>query len=162
MAVSVGVVKARFHLIVRVTKEEPPSKIHTTMTGEEGTQASRVTAVNVVTLAELDRNETRIGYVSDVSVSGRLGKYGLGIMRKRIAALSDEFAANFVAKLDNRVDGMIESAEPTRESKGWSGVLHRLGFGRTPQRSDPNSDKWSRSKRFAKAVHSCICIVKCY
>ncbi len=40
---------------------------------------------------------TEVRYVSDISIVGRLGRFGLGIMRKKAAALGDDFAEAFRA-----------------------------------------------------------------
>ena len=135
VAVSIGIVKARFHLVVQITREDPPNAIYAKTTGEEGTQASMVTAENIVTLIELPENETRIEYSSDVSISGRLGKYGLGIMRKRAARLSDEFATNFQAKLEGSAEPTSPSVPAGRAKTGKGGMLSWFRPGQASQQT---------------------------
>jgi carbon monoxide dehydrogenase subunit G len=95
VGVKIGPIKARFNLVVEVTSEEPPSVVRSRTRGEEGTRASVVTSDNVLTLTELGPLETEVGYAADVNMTGRLGKYGLGIMQKKAEALSEVFVENF-------------------------------------------------------------------
>ncbi len=136
VAVSLGIIKARFHLAVQITGEDPPNAIHATTSGEEGTRASTVSAANVVTLSEVAPDKTRVEYVSEVSLSGRLGKYGLGMMRKRATAMSDEFAANFRRKLEGAPEPATAAAPSKGEGARWRGVLGWLGVGTATDRPD--------------------------
>lgn len=97
--IEVGPIKARFNLIVEVTKEEPPVRVVSVTRGEEGSRASIVSANNELVLAAAPEGGTEVHYVSEVSVTGRLGKFGLGVMKKKAQALGDKFAENFRAKL---------------------------------------------------------------
>jgi carbon monoxide dehydrogenase subunit G len=98
--VEVGPIKARFNLLVEVTEEVAPSRVLSTTRGEEGTRASVVAAENELLLIAQDAATTEIRYVSEVSVTGRLGKFGLGVMKKKAQSLSEEFAANFRARVE--------------------------------------------------------------
>lgn len=108
VAVGIGPIKATFNLLVEVTKEEPPERVLSTTRGEEGSRASIVSAENVVALAEIDTATTEVSYSSEVAVSGRLGKFGLGVMKKKAAAMGEEFVAAFRA----RVEGELAKAAP--------------------------------------------------
>ena len=92
VTISLGGIKARFNLVVEVTREEPPSLVLSRTRGEEGSRASIVSADNEVALSELDSLTTRVSYASEVSVTGRLGKFALGVMKKKVAAMGEEFA----------------------------------------------------------------------
>ena len=48
-------------------------------------------------LRALGEAGTEVHYVSEVSLVGRLGKFGLGIMKKKAKSLGGEFAAAFRA-----------------------------------------------------------------
>ena len=99
VTVKVGPIKARFKLLVEVTDEQPPHTIISRTSGDEGTRASVVQSDNVVRLEETDTGGTRVDYEADVSVTGRLGKFGLGIFRKKADQLAAQFVESFVAKL---------------------------------------------------------------
>jgi uncharacterized protein len=97
VTIAVGPVKADFNLVVNVSKEEPPERIFSTTRGEEGSRASILSAENVVSLAEVPGG-TQVSYASEVSVTGRLGKFGLGMMKKKAEALGQQFAEAFQAR----------------------------------------------------------------
>ena len=99
IVIEVGPIKARFNLIVEVTSEEPPVRVLSVTRGEEGSRASIVSANNELTLADAEGG-TEVHYVSEVSVTGRLGKFGLGVMRKKAEALGHKFAEAFRAKVE--------------------------------------------------------------
>ena len=100
VAVAVGPIKAAFNLEVEVTQETPPSFAASTTHGEEGTRASVLTAHNELHLTALEGGATELRYVSDISIVGRLGRFGLGIMKKKAKALGDAFAENFRARVE--------------------------------------------------------------
>lgn len=93
--VKVGPIKARFNLTVEVLSEEEPETVISRTSGEEGTRASVVTSDNVLRLSETPDGGTHVEYEADVSMTGRLGKFGLGIFRKKADQLADVFVANF-------------------------------------------------------------------
>ena len=93
--VKLGPIKAEFRLNVEVTKETPPEEVLSITKGEEGSKASLVQAKNILRLNEIDAETTEVFYSSEVSIVGRLGKFGFGIMKKKAKALGDEFAEAF-------------------------------------------------------------------
>lgn len=97
--VVVGPIKARFNLIVEVKDESPPESVTSATRGEEGTRASVLYADNRVALAELAPDRTEVHYRSDVTVTGRLAKFGLGMMKKKLDALGAQFAERFRERL---------------------------------------------------------------
>lgn len=92
VSISVGGIKARFNLVVEVTREQPPGLVLSQTRGEEGSRASMLTADNELKLVEVDPLTTRVSYASEVSVTGRLGKFALGVMKKKLGAMGQEFA----------------------------------------------------------------------
>jgi uncharacterized protein len=98
--VEVGPIKARFNLVVEVTEEEAPARVLSVTRGEEGTRASVVSSSNELLLAPAEGGATEVKYASEVSVTGRLGKFGLGMMKKKAEALGAKFAENFRGKIE--------------------------------------------------------------
>ena len=97
--VALGVIKARFNLVVEVTKETPPESVQSVTRGEEGGRASQLMATNEVVLVDLGAGRTRVQYLSDLSITGRFGKFALGIMKKKAQSMAGEFAENLRARL---------------------------------------------------------------
>jgi carbon monoxide dehydrogenase subunit G len=100
VGLSVGPIRARFNLTVAVEEERPPLYARTTTTGEEGSRASMVRAVNEVHLEDLGDARTRIAYSSEVEISGRLGRYGGGMMKKIAERKAREFEEAFRARVE--------------------------------------------------------------
>jgi uncharacterized protein len=92
VAVALGPIKARFNVIVEITEEQPPHRLLCVTKGEEGGKASMLTATSEIVLSEGDNKSTAIRCSSEVAVVGRLGKFGLGIMKKQAGQLAAEFA----------------------------------------------------------------------
>lgn len=97
VAVALAGVKARFDLTVEVTAREADG-IRAVTRGEEGGNASTLQATSEVRLTQ-EGGGTRIDYRSEVAVTGRLGRFALGMMKKKAQSLGDEFAANLQARL---------------------------------------------------------------
>ena len=95
VAIKVGPSRARFNLVVEITEEIEPQTVKSRSKGEEGTRASIVTSENVLTLADDGAGGTDVTYAADVTMTGRLGKYGLGIIRKKADQLAGVFVENF-------------------------------------------------------------------
>jgi carbon monoxide dehydrogenase subunit G len=98
--IEVGPIKARFNLVVEVTAEEPPVRVLSVTRGEEGSRASMLSANNELRLEVTAEGATAVRYLSEVSVTGRLGKFGLGVMKKKAEALGAKFAEAFRGKLE--------------------------------------------------------------
>lgn len=98
VAVAMAGVQARFDLLVRITRREALAVWATTQ-GEEGGQASMLMAETQVRLVPVEAG-TLVSYRSEVTLTGRLGRFALGMMKKKAQALGDEFAANLRARLE--------------------------------------------------------------
>ena len=97
--VAIGPIKTTFSVTVEKTEERPPNFAASTTRGEEGGRASTLNATSTLTLSEVEGG-TEIAYASDVSVFGRLGKFGLGVMKKKARDLGHAFAENFREKAE--------------------------------------------------------------
>jgi hypothetical protein len=70
-----------------------------TSTGEETHRASRLKAVSTLTLSAIDKSRTQVVYTSELSIVGRLGKFGAGMMKKKADAMGDEFAQEMIQRI---------------------------------------------------------------
>jgi len=100
VTVKFGPISARFNLMMEIEEEIAPVSVRSRTKGEEGTRASTVSSVNMLTLSETEPGVTRVDWSTDFSISGRLGKYGLGLMKKKAQSLSAEFVRNFTHKIE--------------------------------------------------------------
>lgn len=90
--VEVGPIKTSFNAVVSVTEMIERDFVASVTRGEEGTRASMLSARNLLRVRAIAADETEISYQSEVSVTGRLGKFGLGIMKKKANDLAGKFA----------------------------------------------------------------------
>ncbi|MCB1395795.1 MAG: carbon monoxide dehydrogenase subunit G [Rhodobacter sp.] len=100
VTVKFGPITARFNLVVEIEEEIAPELVRSRTRGEEGTRASTVSSTNILTLSEPEPGITQVDWSTDFTISGRLGKYGLGLMKKKVESLSTEFVQTFAAKLE--------------------------------------------------------------
>ncbi len=98
--VQVGPIKADFNVDVEIVSETPPAEIQSRTRGEEGSRASSLSAENTLRLIALAESETEVFYASEATVVGRLGKFGLGVMKKKAESLGRDFAAAFKQRLE--------------------------------------------------------------
>jgi carbon monoxide dehydrogenase subunit G len=96
----VGPISARFTLVVDIVEEEAPDRLRIKAQGEEGSRASMLTAESELALSDDGDGRTRVTWASDVNLSGRLGKYGLGLMKKKAESLSAEFVTAFSRRVE--------------------------------------------------------------
>jgi carbon monoxide dehydrogenase subunit G len=101
--VQLGPIKADFNVDVEIVSETAPEELHSRTRGEEGSRASSLSAENTLRLTALTDNETEVFYASEAAVVGRLGKFGLGVMKKKAESLGRDFAAAFKQRLEQPV-----------------------------------------------------------
>lgn len=90
--VGLGPINTTFAVEIELTEQKAPSFLSALTKGEEGGRLSSVSAVSELKLESIDANTTTVAYSSEVTIVGRLGKFGLGIMKKKAKSLGDEFA----------------------------------------------------------------------
>ena len=90
-------IKARFDLLVEITRRDE-ANVWAVTRGEEGGQSSTLQADSHVSLLPVEGG-TRVSYRTEVNVAGRLGRFALGMMKKKAQSMGDEFAANLRRRL---------------------------------------------------------------
>lgn len=99
VTLEIGPIKASFKAAVTVTEIVPHVSVACITKGEEGSRASVLSANSVMTVKALADENTEIHYSSEVSVTGRLGKFGLGLMKKKAESVAAAFAHNLQQRL---------------------------------------------------------------
>ncbi|HWP12593.1 MAG TPA: SRPBCC domain-containing protein [Ramlibacter sp.] len=98
IVIALAGIKARFNLLVEITRKDERN-VWSVTRGEEGGNASSLHADSQVSLQPTAEG-TLVGYRSEVSVTGRLGRFGLGMMKKKAQNMGEEFAVNLRANLE--------------------------------------------------------------
>ena len=104
VAVKVGPISAKFNLDLEIIEETPPVEIISRTRGEEGTRASILTANNIVRLTANDDGSTGVYCSSESSITGRLGKYGAGMMMKKADAIWETLAQNVCMAIEGTAE----------------------------------------------------------
>jgi hypothetical protein len=100
--VKVGPIRTTFHLDIEQTEQRPPEFASYLGKGEEGSRASRISSVSTLTLRSLSVNSTEVTYTSDINITGRLGKFGGGMMQKIADGIGEEFVGALKGRLERR------------------------------------------------------------
>lgn len=100
--VGIGPINATFVVVIELTEQRPPNFLSATTRGDEGGRLSSLSATSALRLEPTAEGGTSVAYSSEVSIVGRLGKFGLGIMKKKAKALGDEFANNLRKTIEAR------------------------------------------------------------
>ncbi|VWX61832.1 Carbon monoxide dehydrogenase subunit G [Burkholderiales bacterium 8X] len=98
VVIAMAGIKARFELLVEITKRDDRN-VWAVTRGDEGGHASNLQAESQVRLEDVPEG-TMVHYRSEVSVTGRLGRFALGMMKKKAQSMGEEFAANLQRKLE--------------------------------------------------------------
>ncbi len=98
--VKVGPVKAKFVVDIETIEERPPEYASYMTKGEEGSKTSRLKATSTLFLTQQDDGNTQVTYTSEISLLGRLGRFGSGMMQK----VADSIGNEFVGKLKEQVE----------------------------------------------------------
>jgi len=125
--VRIGPIKTVFNVDFEATEERPPEYSAYTTRGEEANRASRLKAESTLTLSPLDDGRTRVVYTSDMSIVGRLGKFGLGVMMKKADSMGEEFVQALCAQIEGRPDTAVSPA--MTEKHRLSGVQKAIAAG---------------------------------
>jgi len=104
--VQIGPIKTTFKLDFEMTENRPPEFSAYTTRGEEQNRASRLKADSTLTLSALADGRTMVAYTSDMSIVGRLGKFGLGVMSNKAEAMGSEFVQLLCAQIEGRPDSV--------------------------------------------------------
>ena len=92
VAVAIGPFHMRFALEIQILSERQNVELRFRARGEEGGRASTLNSESVLRLEPAEEACTQVRLESEVQVNGRLGRFGLGVMRKKTQDLAKQFA----------------------------------------------------------------------
>ena len=78
--VEIGPIKTVFKVDFEETEKRPEEFAAYSSSGAEANRASRVKAESTLTLSSISNTRTQVGYTSEVSIVGRLAKFGSAMM----------------------------------------------------------------------------------
>ncbi len=92
MESKVAYIKITFDVTVELVREEAPSLIEAKIEGRPLKLAGRLSATSVTRLEEVEGG-TRIGYETDLSLTGKLGSLGRPALTAKAKEMEKQFAA---------------------------------------------------------------------
>ena len=102
ITVRVGFLSTTQSLRVEIVEADRPRRLVSVGRGEDRKLASHVEVNSTLDLEPTAAGGTRLRYVSDVRVLGRLGSVGDAVMQVKVKQLTGEFAANLRSAMDGR------------------------------------------------------------
>lgn len=108
--VKIAFVSARFKLRTTIVEQRAPHYLRTEGTGEDASVASSLKQQSEIFLTETADGQTELRILVKVDVLGRLGTFGLSVMKTKADRMWDEFSQNLLARLSEGVSGQAVAA----------------------------------------------------
>ncbi|CAG2141430.1 hypothetical protein LMG31506_02466 [Cupriavidus yeoncheonensis] len=112
MAVKIAFINARFRLHTKIVETRAPHYLRTEGTGEDASVASSLRQSSEIFLTEQEDGSTQLRIRVQVDVLGRLGTFGLSVMKTKADRMWDEFGANLLARLSPQGAQAVAGAAP--------------------------------------------------
>lgn len=109
MQVKISFISARFTLNTRIVERDAPRYLRAEGTGEDASVASSLKQTSEMFLTGREDGGTDLRIKVKADVFGRLGTFGLAVMKTKADRMWDEFGANLVARLNGETP---EDASP--------------------------------------------------
>ncbi|WP_427307134.1 CoxG family protein [Cupriavidus sp. H39] len=164
MAVKIAFINARFRLHTKIVETRAPHYLRTEGTGEDASVASSLRQSSELFLTPLDDGGTQLRMRVQVDVLGRLGTFGLSVMKTKADRMWDEFGANLLARLSPQ--GAQPAPEPVaRPAPAPQAACvaaapavngHAVQPAQSAQPPSARAGLWSRL--FGRGPHADICI----
>ena len=97
--VKISFISAKFKLKTTIVEQKAPHYLRCEGTGEDASVASSLKQQSEIFLAELPDGQTELRMKVKVDVLGRLGTFGLSVMKTKADRMWEEFGQNLVARL---------------------------------------------------------------
>ena len=98
--VKISFISAKFKLNTKIVEQRAPNYLRTEGTGEDASVASSLKQQSEIFLTPLDDGKTELRIKVKVDVLGRLGSFGLSVMKTKADRMWDEFGQNLVNRLN--------------------------------------------------------------
>jgi carbon monoxide dehydrogenase subunit G len=111
--VKISFITAKFRVRTRVAEMQAPRYLKSESTGEDRSVASSLKSVSDVFLTPQEDGGTELRVKVKAELLGRLGTFGLNVMKTKADRMWEEFARHLVAKLGAAPDGVGPSQAET-------------------------------------------------
>lgn len=100
MQVKISFISARFTLNTRIVEQDAPRYLRAEGTGEDASVASSIKQTSEMFLEEREDGGTELRVRVQADVFGRLGTFGLAVMKTKADRMWDEFGVNLTRRLN--------------------------------------------------------------
>src|SRR6516225_6125312 len=100
MHVKIAFINAKFKLRTTIVEQREPSYLRAEGTGEDASVASSLKQQSEIFLTPTAEGGTELRIKVNVDVLGRLGTFGLSVMKTKADRMWEEFGANLAARID--------------------------------------------------------------
>jgi carbon monoxide dehydrogenase subunit G len=97
--VKIAFVSAKFRIKTTIVEQRAPHYLRTEGTGEDASVASSLKQSSEIFLTDAESGQTELRMKIHVDVLGRLGTFGLSVMKTKADRMWEEFAQNLAARL---------------------------------------------------------------
>lgn len=113
MKVKIAFISARFKLKTRIVERDEPRYLRAEGTGEDASVASSLKQSSEMWLQAREGGGTELRMKVKVDVLGRMGTFGLGVMKTKADRMWDEFGVNAAARLAGGTGAPVSDAVAT-------------------------------------------------
>ena len=117
MHVKISFVSAKFRLKTRIVEQRAPHYLRSEGTGEDASVASSLKQQSEIFLSALPDGGTELKMVVKVDVVGRLGSFGLSVMKTKADRMWEEFGQNLVQRIDGDGDAAVQEPPATEADR---------------------------------------------
>jgi len=100
MHVKIAFINAKFKLRTTIVEQREPTYLRAEGTGEDASVASSLKQQSEIFLTPTAEGGTELRIKVNVDVLGRLGTFGLSVMKTKADRMWEEFGANLAARID--------------------------------------------------------------
>lgn len=116
MAVKISFVSAKFRIRTTIVEQRAPHYLKSEGIGEDASVASSFKQVSEMFLEDAPGGSTALTMKVKVDVLGRLGTFGLNIMKTKADRMWDEFGANLAQRLAPEAPAVTHSTQPVTDA----------------------------------------------
>ena len=116
MAVKISFVSAKFRIRTTIVEQRAPHYLKSEGVGEDASVASSFKQVSEMFLEDAPGGATALTMKVKVDVLGRLGTFGLNIMKTKADRMWDEFGANLAQRLAPDAAAITPSSHPVADA----------------------------------------------
>lgn len=121
MKVKISFISAKFKLNTRIVEQREPEYLRAEGTGEDASVASSLKQTSEIFLSETPDGGTELKLRVNVDLLGRLGTFGLSVMKTKADRLWEEFAKNLAQRLEQG-PALTQADEPAPKAGSTAGA----------------------------------------